>query len=139
MVKCRLWYHKYNMHLYYFYSFLKIKMTLIDELKTPKLSEEEKAVKNYQEEIRNLKEELHVDEDAVDNKVEPLTKEEEAEYLRLNNKYDSLLKKVSWNEDNDKDYRPYDDEEDIFKKQGLSFVTSVDSAWLAIRSKSNNY
>ena len=68
-----------------------------------------------------------------------LTEEEKAEYLRLNNKYNGLLDMVHWGSYENRDYSPYDDEEDLFKKQGLSFVTSVDGAWLAIRSKSNNY
>lgn len=98
----------------------------------------EKSSKDISSELFNLKSQVREENQKLEtNKGPELTKEEEAEYLKLNNRYNSLLKMVS--SYGDYDYRLSEEEEDIFKKQGRSFVGSVDGIALLIRSKSDDY
>lgn len=87
--------------------------------------------------LSDLESEIREQNQGLEIGEKELTKEEEAEYLKLNNRYNSLLEMVS--QRGEYDYRLSDEEEAIFKKQGRSFVGSVDGIALLIRSKSDNY
>ena len=65
----------------------------------------------------------------VDKLSDKITKQEETEYLKLNNKYKSLLKMAA-------DYSLSVAQENEFKKRGLSFAINYNNKTLEIHSES---